>query len=341
MDQLRLFAENAVLVHRREHIEMRADGDDDVGLGRGAIGAGKTVAAQRTQRQRMRGRERVGRILQHGDRDAGAGGEFFHRGNGVFLHHAAADHEQRALGFGDQRPCGVELRRVAYRQYGVAIRGGCDGFGRRLPEQHFTGGLDVRRALRLGQRDAEGLAHRFLHLFDIGNAVGPLGDRAHERDLVHVLRRIAFAHDAFLHAADADHRHVAAKRGADGGDDVGHARAFSGGNDGGLAGRARKAVRHERGALLVARQDEADLRRVAQRVEDREVLRAGNAEDVVDAFAQQSVDQRARAGCRVDLLVFAGIHCNAFSVKCGCPVSMKNHGRGRPAGLDVVLRCFY
>ena len=92
-------------------------------------------------------------------------GEFFHRGNGVFLHHAAADHEQRALGFGDQRPCGVELRRIAYRQHGVAIGGGRDGFGAIVCWSSTSlGGLDVRRALRFGQRDAEGLAHRFLHL---------------------------------------------------------------------------------------------------------------------------------------------------------------------------------
>jgi hypothetical protein len=46
----------------------------------------------------------------------------------------------------------------------------------------------------------------------------------------------------------------------------------------------------------VAGQDEADLRGDAQLIEDGEVQRAGDAEDMVDAFAQQAVDQRARAG---------------------------------------------
>ncbi|MNC87991.1 hypothetical protein D3C83_37710 [compost metagenome] len=64
----------------------------------------------------------------------------------------------------------------------------------------------------------------------------------------------------------------------------------------------------------MARQDEADLRRVAQRVEEREVLGAGYAEDVVDALAQQSVDQRARAGDGLDGLAFGGIHVTLLCV---------------------------
>jgi len=43
-------------------------------------------------------------------------------------------------------------------------------------------------------------------------------------------------------------------------------------------------------------EEEADLRRGAQHVEDRQVLGAGNAEDMVDAFAAKAVDDRLRAG---------------------------------------------
>ena len=148
----------------------------------------------------------------------------------------------------------------------------------------------MRRALRFGQCNTKGLAHRFLDFFGVRNAVGPFGDGLHERNLVHVLCGIAFAHHAFLHTGDADHRYVALECGGGGGDDVGDARAFGDGDYRGFVGGAGKAVGHERGTLFVAGQDEADLRRDAQFVEDGEVLCAGNAEDMIDAFAQQAVD---------------------------------------------------
>src|SRR6185295_17871748 len=58
-------------------------------------------------------------------------------------------------------------------------------------------------------------------------------------------------------------------------------------------------------------QDEADLRRLAQRIEDREVLRPGNAENVLDAFPQQRVDQRTGAGGGFRLGRFWSVHLEA------------------------------
>jgi hypothetical protein len=65
---------------------------------------------------------------------------------------------------------------------------------------------------------------------------------------------------------------------------------------------ARIAVGHERRALLVAREHEAHPGGCAQHVQDRQVHRAGNAEDMVDAFAPQAVDERLRASDHGSLL---------------------------------------
>ena len=46
----------------------------------------------------------------------------------------------------------------------------------------------------------------------------------------------------------------------------------------------------------MAGKDETDLRRITQRVVYCEILRARNAEHMIDAFAQQCIDQRPRAG---------------------------------------------
>ena len=60
MHELRVFAEDAVLVHGREDVDVRADRDYHVGLGHDAVGAAETVAAERAERQRVRRRKRIG-----------------------------------------------------------------------------------------------------------------------------------------------------------------------------------------------------------------------------------------------------------------------------------------
>ncbi len=311
MHELRVRVEDAVFVHRREHVDVRADRDDEIGLGHDAIRAAEAAAAERTQRQRMRRRQCIRRILQSADRNARHFGERSHGRTHLFADDAAADDKHRLLRGGEQFVHLIELLVRARGQNGIAISGRRRGFGRAMLEQHFARRFDMRRPLRLGQRDAKRAAHALLHLIDVRNAVGPLRDRLHERDLVHVLGRIPFAHDAFLYAANADYGHQSALRGAYPGREIRDTRPFGRRDHCRPHARARKTVRHECGALFVARQDKAYLRRVAQRVDDREILRTGYAEYVIDAFAQQRVDQRARAGDRTDRIFFRGIHRNA------------------------------
>ncbi len=279
----------------------------------------------------MRGRERVGDILERRDRDAGAIRERRQGARCLLVQDATTHDEDGALGAGEQFHRAVELPGITGRQHRVAVGGRGDRLGRDLLEQDFARSLDVRRTLRLRERDAKGLPHRFLHLLHGGDAVGPLGDRAHEGHLVHVLGGVALAHRAHLHAAYADHRDEAAVSSTDRGDEVGDARGLGGGDDGGAARSAREAVGHEGGALLVAREDEADLRRVAQGVDHRQVLRAGDAEDVVDALAQERVHQRPRAGHRCRAI---GVRCFSERARAAVPaLILEVHGGSAP-GCD-------
>ena len=74
--------------------------------------------------------------------------------------------------------------------------------------------------------------------------------------------------------------------GGDAGDEVGGAGAGGGHADADLAGGARVAVGHVRGALLVAHEDVADGE-LAQRVVDGQDGAAGIAEDGGDALADE------------------------------------------------------
>src|SRR4051794_40967831 len=113
MDQLRPLAENAVLEHRRENIDVRADRDDDVGLRHRAICARPAVAAERPQSQLVRRWKCIGRVLQTGDWNAGALGELYHLFRDVLVEYATADDEHRTFSAQEQRMSLVDLRAAA------------------------------------------------------------------------------------------------------------------------------------------------------------------------------------------------------------------------------------
>ena len=118
-------------------------------------------------------------------------------------------------------------------------------------------------------------------------------NRLHEvEDLVAFLvqpRRRALARDR--HDRRAVHVGV-----GQAGDEVGGARPERGHANAGAAGQPAVDVGHERRALLVVRGDELD-RAVEQRVHDVDVLLAGNAEDVLDAFVLEAADQELGGTC--------------------------------------------
>ena len=150
MHELRVRIEDAVLVHCRKHVDVRADRDNKVGLRHDAIGAAEAVAAKRTQRQCMRRRKCVRRILQCGDRNSRGFRELRHRRGCLLADEAAADDEYGAFGGRKQRVNLIELVAVARRYLRIPIRARRDGFRLARLEQHFAGGFDMRGALRLG-----------------------------------------------------------------------------------------------------------------------------------------------------------------------------------------------
>ena len=84
-------------------------------------------------------------------------------------------------------------------------------------------------------------------------------------------------------AGDGDDRRAIHVGVGDTGDEIGRAGTERRHAHAGPAGQPAVDVGHERCALLVSRRDELD-RAVEQRVHDVDVLFAGNAEDVFDAF---------------------------------------------------------
>ncbi len=92
---------------------------------------------------------------------------------------------------------------------------------------------------------------------------------------------------------DADDRRRIHHRRGDAGHHVGRAGPGGRDRDADLAGRARVAVGHVRGALLVADEDVPD-RIVEHRVVRRQDRPAGIAEDDVDAFAHQAFPENLR-----------------------------------------------
>jgi hypothetical protein len=126
-----------------------------------------------------------------------------------------------------------------------------------------------------------------------GNAImqGPgvsLSARWKARATTSGLERPAAAVGA-RHLADQQHQrhrvllgHVHRDRG------VGGAGAAADRADPGAAGDLGIRQRHETGAALVAGGDQVDVRRVVQRVQERQVALAGHAEDAVDAVGAQA-----------------------------------------------------
>ncbi len=94
-----------------------------------------------------------------------------------------------------------------------------------------------------------------------------------------------------------DHQHRRARRPrlADRGERVRGAGAGGRQRDAELAGRARVAVGGVRGGLLVADADQPD-RRVAQRLPERQVVHAGQAEAHLDAALLEQAQDQLRAG---------------------------------------------
>src|SRR2546428_21990 len=125
----------------------------------------------------------------------------------------------------------------------------------------------------------------------------PLHRRAEEREQVEVLVGLLVKALGARLCGDGHERRVVHVGVGHAGQEVGRARAERREAKPGLAAEPPLHVRHERGTLLVARLQEADLR-VEERVEQRERLLARYAEGPVDALALEAADEQLRRGHR-------------------------------------------
>ncbi len=172
--------------------------------------------------------------------------------------------------------------------------------------------FEVHRPGLLLLGESKGLAHPARYVVRRSELMGIFGDRTHHRDDVEDLEAALLRLLDRLLAGDHQHRHPAQLGVSRGGDQVGGAGPQGRQAHAGLAGMAPIGRRHESGALLVPGQDQPDLR-PGQAVEEVQILLAGNAEDIIDAFLLQAMDEQVGClghwtvpGGRHALFVFAG-----------------------------------
>jgi hypothetical protein len=295
VNELRLAAEDSILEGGREKVDVRADRDHHIGLRHGAVRARPAVAPHRSERERMAARKRIRVVLKARDGNSRVVGEALQGRQRALAEHAAAGEQHRSLRLRDRFSGAVELRLGASRQRTGPVRLGRDRLRLHLFQQYVARHVEMHRAERLGERMPERAPHRLLQLGRGWNRVRPFGDRPVERHLVDVLARVLLAQPELLGTADADHRHIPLIGRADSRQQIGDPGPFGRRHDGRLVERARKAIRHERRALLVPREDEADLGRGAQDIEDGQVHRPRDPEHVVDLLPAEAIDHCLRA----------------------------------------------
>ena len=196
---------------------------------------------------------------------------------------------------------------AAARRHRVGIRGLARRRARRRASSHRRGlgerlgrHLDLDRSGPAASQPGERLVHRAGDLVGLERALLPLGDRADEVELV--VRPRAAARDAWPMPWRFTWPAMSST-----GDDAAYAVARPApalytptpGTTNATPGRpprARVAVGHVGGGLLVARGDEADRRLVVEPVERVHELVARQTEDVLHALAHELARERLPAG---------------------------------------------
>ena len=150
-------------------------------------------------------------------------------------------------------------------------------------EEEVERHLQEHRARHVGGGDAERGRDVLAEAARARHRHGPLGDRPHQVDVVHVLQPAHVLEQARSLTADDDHGDVGAPGGRDAGDRIGQAGARGDDGDAGLPGDAAPAVRGVGRRLLVAHVDHADAL-VQAAVVDRHHVSAAEREDVGHAL---------------------------------------------------------
>ena len=278
-------------------VEAHAAGDEQIGFLNGVVDPRLAVHAHHAHVERVRGGKRAEAEEREGHgnlRALGEGADLLH---GAGLGDAVAGEDDGALGVADQFG-GLGQAGVFNAQHGVRAIGLRLG-GFKVEDRggllRVFGDVDEDRAGAAGLCDLEGEAQRAGQVFSAVDEEVVLGHGQCDAGDVHFLKGVGAEHFAGDVAGDADDGNGIEHGGGDAGDEVGCAGAAGGDADADLAGGARVAVGHVRGALLVAHQDVVDGK-LAQRVVGGQNCAAGIAEDVGNALAYQRGPQNFSAG---------------------------------------------
>ena len=143
-------------------------------------------------------------VLQRGDGNSGRLRKALQRAERVLAKNAAAGEQDGALGLRDLLGRAVQLahRAGGTRRGPVGLGGERLGFD--LLQKNIARDVEMNRAERLCQRDAERAPDCLLYFRRRRNRVSPLGDRPVHRHLVDVLACVFLPHPQLLRAADAD-----------------------------------------------------------------------------------------------------------------------------------------
>ena len=186
----------------------------------------------------------------------------------------------------------VDARAGRTRAKGVIAGRVCDV---RFLAEHVLGQRDDDGPGALRRRDMERVRHELRERGGVLDLDDPLRRLAEQARVVELLERLAAAVSP-RHLPDEQDE---GRRVLEGGEDADRglrgARSARHEADAGSARELAVGLGHVRGTRFVAGDDEPD-RCVAQRVENREIALAGNAERGVDAVDDELVDEDARAG---------------------------------------------
>ena len=193
-----------------------------------------------------------------------------------------------------------------------------------------------------GPGDVERLGDDARQVVGVADQVVVLGHRQRDAVDVDLLEGVLADQRAGHVAGDRDHRHRVEERRPDAGDQVGRARAGGAHAHADPAGDPRVAVGRVRAALLVADQDVAQLRVVAEDVVERQDHAARVAEEDVDALAQERLAQDVRPDAGPLEVATLVEHPLAGALDRGGLRASRRWGRGcawRPVGAAVRDGC--
>jgi hypothetical protein len=270
-------------------VPARADGHDEIAGVDRLVGVGRAVHAEHAQVKRMvlGHRALAEQRVDHGR--AQFFGEFEDGRTRVGQDGTMSDEEDRPLRLGQ---VGRGLRqRLWLGVIGHVVAGQSDlvdewgGAGRR---QHVLGQIDEHGAGPPGRGDVERLLHDARDVAGFLDQEAVLDRRVGDAGDVRLLEAVLAEHGPDDLAAENDQRHRIGQRREQARHRVGGARARGHDHHAGLAGRARVAVGHVRGALFVAGEDEPDLRFV-EGVKEGDGRAAGQPEHDVDPFTLQAL----------------------------------------------------